>query len=63
MHAVEVVGDFLGNENGLCEPGEPCVVTRNLGSYQGHGALVDSAASVSGYSLSDYEHSGDTSLH
>ena len=32
--------DLIGNDNGLCESGETCLYTPNLGSYQGHGALV-----------------------
>lgn len=28
-----------GNHNGLCESGESCLFTANLGSYQGHGDL------------------------
>jgi hypothetical protein len=30
----------IGNENGLCESNETCLYTPNIGSYQGHGALV-----------------------
>ena len=38
--AVEISRDLIGNDNGLCESGETCLYTPNLGSYQGHGALV-----------------------
>lgn len=38
--ASEVVGDYVGNENGLCESGERCVFMPNLGAYQGHGPLL-----------------------
>ncbi len=37
--AVEVLDDFVGNENGLCESDETCLVTPNIGCYQGHGDL------------------------
>jgi hypothetical protein len=36
-NAIEVVGDGLGNENGLCESGETCIYAPNFGSYQGQG--------------------------
>jgi hypothetical protein len=39
-NAQEVLEDGVGNENGLCESSERCVVTRNFGAYQGHGALL-----------------------
>ncbi len=39
QNAVELSGDFIGNDNGLCETDEHCLVTPNLGADQGHGAL------------------------
>ncbi|MDP1916976.1 MAG: hypothetical protein Q8L14_12045 [Myxococcales bacterium] len=39
-NAQEVLEDGVGNENGLCESNERCVVTRNFGAYQGHGLLI-----------------------
>lgn len=36
-HAIEVVGDQSGNENGLCESNEVCIYAPNYGAYQGHG--------------------------
>jgi hypothetical protein len=39
-NAVEIIGDGIGNENGLCESNETCLYPPNIGSYQGHGALV-----------------------
>ena len=38
-NASELIGDGQGNENGLCEGGERCQVTPNIGAYQGHGEL------------------------
>jgi hypothetical protein len=38
-NAAEVLDDRIGNENGLCESGETCWHTRNIGSYQGHGVI------------------------
>jgi hypothetical protein len=39
-NAYEIVGDSIGNENGLCESNEACIYTPNIASYQGHGALT-----------------------
>ena len=39
-NAVEILGDRVGNDNGLCEAGEDCIYTPNIGSYQGHGELI-----------------------
>lgn len=33
----EIIGDAIGNENGLCESNERCLYSPNIGSYQGHG--------------------------
>lgn len=35
INAVEMLGDNLGNDNGLCESGEACIYTPNFGAYQG----------------------------
>jgi hypothetical protein len=45
IDSIEVIGDGKGNDNGLCESGETCIVMPNLGGYQGHGALA-SAGSI-----------------
>lgn len=39
-NAYEIIGDGIGNENGLCESNEACVYTPNISSYQGHGSLT-----------------------
>ena len=36
--AVEISDDGVGNDNGLCEAGEYCLFTPNIGAYQGKGA-------------------------
>lgn len=63
-HAMEISGDGIGNENGLCESGETCLFMPNSGSYQGHGGEVDSAAFVdgtlTGIHLRQYELNGET---
>jgi parallel beta-helix repeat protein len=42
-HAIELAGDLvrnpLGNHDGLCQSGEACLFTPNLGAYQGEGEL------------------------
>ena len=38
--AVEIQGDGIGNDNLLCEAGEHCLYTPNIGAYQGSGVLV-----------------------
>jgi len=35
VHAVELLDDGVGNDNGLCESGEDCLYTPNFGSDQG----------------------------
>jgi len=39
-HAVEILGDAVGNDNGLCESNEACIFTPNIGAYQGEGELI-----------------------
>lgn len=45
--AAEIMGDSLGNDNGLCEAGEACVINPNIGAYAGHGGLVASGCDTS----------------
>lgn len=47
-NAREIIGDAIGNDNGLCENGETCLYTPNIGSYQGHGSLVSAGTVGSG---------------
>lgn len=39
--AMEIQGDGIGDDNYLCEAGETCLYMPNIGSYQGHGNLLD----------------------
>lgn len=61
-HAVEISGDGIGNENTLCESGETCLYTPNIGSYQGHGPLVNTGTffngTLTGITLLKYEMNG-----
>jgi hypothetical protein len=40
MHAVELINDRVGDDDGLCESDEACAFAPNLGAYQGQGALL-----------------------
>ena len=60
-HAVEILGDGIGNDNTLCEPNEACISTRNIAGYQGHGILApdpDFAPGSSGITMYKYQDSG-----
>jgi hypothetical protein len=46
--AIELLGDGVGNDNGLCEAGEACEVLRNIGAYQGEGALLFVGSTAAG---------------
>ena len=50
-NAVEPLADGLGNDNGLCESNEACLYTPNLGTYQGHGMLVNAGSFTNGTTL------------
>ncbi len=52
-HAVEVVLDEVGDEDGLCEEGETCTYAPNQGAYQGEGSPT--ACNFVGGILSDVE--------
>ncbi|MDX2018867.1 MAG: hypothetical protein SF187_01405 [Deltaproteobacteria bacterium] len=62
--ALELLGDGIGNDNGLCENKEACLYAPNFGAYQGHGALgscgfVDgSATQAQGILLYGFESNG-----
>lgn len=36
-NATEILGDVIGDDDGLCESSEACIYTPNIGAYQGHG--------------------------
>ncbi len=59
---VEFLGDNYGDDDGLCESGERCLVTPNLGAYQGHGVLLPRSlatpASVAPVHLYQYSTNG-----
>ncbi len=41
--ASEVIGDGIGNDNGLCESNETCIYHPNYGHYAGDGTLVSTS--------------------
>lgn len=61
-NAVEIQADGLGNDNTLCESGETCLYTPNIGSYQGHGGLNSAGAftagALTGITLMKYDSNG-----
>ena len=64
QHAVELLDDGIGNDNGFCESNEHCLYTPNIHAYQGHstttfGNLVSaSLATASTLSCSDIGNGG-----
>lgn len=61
-NATELLDDGTGDEDGLCEAGERCLYTPNIGAYQGHGerdafSAIGSGA-VSGVTLWRYRGNG-----
>ncbi len=47
--ATEILDDFVGDDDALCESNERCIHTPNIGAYQGHGALVKVKTGLVGY--------------
>lgn len=39
-------GSIIGDEDGLCESGESCMIQPNFGYYQGHGNIVPASQTV-----------------
>ena len=50
---IEISGDGIGNDNGLCESGETCLYTPNIGSYQGHGNLISAGTITTGGTITN----------
>jgi len=54
--------ELTGNSNSLCESGETCLYTPNIGAYQGHGNLVSAGTftdgTITGVTLMKYETNG-----
>jgi hypothetical protein len=60
--AIELYGDAIGDDDGLCESNETCLFSPNSGAYQGHGNVVSAGAFVdgtlTGITLMKYETNG-----
>jgi hypothetical protein len=60
--AVEILGDAIGDDDGLCESSETCLYSPNIGVYQGHGNLVSAGSftdgTLTGITLMQYETNG-----
>ncbi len=50
-NAVELLEDAQGDDDTLCETGEDCLYTPNMGAYQGHGSLVSAGSIGTGGSI------------
>jgi parallel beta-helix repeat protein len=63
-NAVEIAGDGIGNDNGLCESDETCLFTPNIGSYQGSGDMVSAGSftggALTGITLMKFATNGET---
>jgi parallel beta-helix repeat protein len=63
LNAVEQRDAATGDNDGLCESGETCLYTPNIGAYQGHGALqsagsIGSGGTVENIQLVEYAGNG-----
>jgi hypothetical protein len=47
-HALEITGDGRGDDDGLCESNEACIVAPTIGMYQGEGSLVSGCTFTNG---------------
>lgn len=60
--AIEIIDDDIGNDNGLCEAGETCLINTNIGADPGYGSLVSAGCDVSGIisnvTLMKYQNNG-----
>jgi hypothetical protein len=45
-NAIEIDGDGIGNENGLCEANEDCIYAPNIGADQGEGRISSGFCNV-----------------
>jgi len=52
LNSVERFHDDTGDEDGVCENNEVCIITPNWGNYQGHGTLLSSGSFTDGDALS-----------
>ena len=66
VNAFEIVGDFIGNENSLCESNEACIFAPNIGAYQGEGDYSSNGTctftdgTISGVTMYAYPTNGAT---
>jgi hypothetical protein len=63
QHAIEIAGDNNGNDNGLCETGEVCLLTPNIGAYAGHdtlsaGSALPTIGAISSVTVKQYATNG-----
>ncbi len=63
LNAMEIIGDEIGDDNGLCESNETCIYTPNIGAYQGEGDYTTKTCSfqngtVTGVTIFAYPNNG-----
>jgi hypothetical protein len=64
LRAFEILGDGLGDDDGLCESSEACIYSPNFGAYQGEGTFRNSSCTftdgtVTGVTIYGYPTNGD----
>jgi hypothetical protein len=65
LNATETFFDYVGDDDGLCESGESCLYSPNIGAYQGHGdtsraacVFDDAGGVVTGVTMNAYPENG-----
>ncbi len=61
--AMEIMGDSIGDDDGLCESNEACLYMPNFGAYQGHGDYTSNTCTfqdgtISGVTMYAYPNNG-----
>jgi hypothetical protein len=64
LNAMEIIGDEIGDDNGLCESNEACIYAPNIGAYQGSGdyttkSCVFQNGTVTGVKMYAYPTNGE----
>lgn len=62
-NATEILGDVIGDDDGLCESNEACIYAPNIGAYQGHGDFTSRTCTfqdgtVTGVTMYSYPSNG-----
>ena len=65
LNALEIYGDGIGDDDGLCETDEACIYGPNIGAYQGEGSYTSTTCTftdgtITGVTMYAYETNGTT---